>query len=148
MRLALYGGLSTLLAVGVIFNAMHQRSNFYAACVYLSKSSACVMVRCSGVYTCAHKCTYILMLFTQYRFCSIWDFWWQCASGKLCRRSSLAICVPLKSRWVLGTSNAKNFCFFLKQKISISICTNDHGMLSRKRAWQWRSFEKSSTYNL
>ncbi|KAI8147015.1 hypothetical protein BJV82DRAFT_508777 [Fennellomyces sp. T-0311] len=44
MRLAVYGGFSSLLALGVILNAMHQRSNFYAACVYLSKSSACIMI--------------------------------------------------------------------------------------------------------
>ncbi|ORY99143.1 hypothetical protein BCR43DRAFT_455635 [Syncephalastrum racemosum] len=44
MRLALYGGISSLLAIGVILNAVLQRANFYAACVYLSKSSACIMV--------------------------------------------------------------------------------------------------------
>ncbi|KAF7722395.1 E3 ubiquitin-protein ligase hrd1 [Apophysomyces ossiformis] len=44
MRLAVYGGVSTLLSLGIILSAMHQRSNFYAACVYLSKSSACVMI--------------------------------------------------------------------------------------------------------
>ncbi|KAI9498754.1 hypothetical protein BDB00DRAFT_754525, partial [Zychaea mexicana] len=44
MRLAVYGGASSLLALGVILNALHQRSNFYAACVYLSKSSACIMI--------------------------------------------------------------------------------------------------------
>lgn len=45
MRLAIYSGVSSLLALGVILNAMHQRSNFYAACLYLAKSSACIMVR-------------------------------------------------------------------------------------------------------
>lgn len=45
MRLAVYGCVSSILAIGVVLSAMHQRSNFYAACIYLSKSSACMMVR-------------------------------------------------------------------------------------------------------
>ncbi|CDH56792.1 zinc finger protein [Lichtheimia corymbifera JMRC:FSU:9682] len=44
MRLAIYSGVSSLLAIGVVLNAMHQRSNFYAACLYLAKSSACIMI--------------------------------------------------------------------------------------------------------
>ncbi|KAL0076647.1 hypothetical protein J3Q64DRAFT_1811371 [Phycomyces blakesleeanus] len=44
MRLAVYGGASFMLALGVVLSALHQNSNFYAACVYLSKSSSCVMV--------------------------------------------------------------------------------------------------------
>ncbi|OZJ05982.1 hypothetical protein BZG36_01239 [Bifiguratus adelaidae] len=44
MRLAVYGGISTLLATSVVTTALRQRSNFYAACIYLSKSSACMMV--------------------------------------------------------------------------------------------------------
>ncbi|KAI8639723.1 hypothetical protein BD408DRAFT_471436 [Parasitella parasitica] len=44
MRLAVYGCVSSILAIGVVFSAMHQRSNFYAACIYLSKSSACMMI--------------------------------------------------------------------------------------------------------
>jgi hypothetical protein len=44
MRLAVYGGVSTTLAAAVILSAFTHRVNFYAACVYLSKSSACMMV--------------------------------------------------------------------------------------------------------
>jgi hypothetical protein len=44
MRLAVYGSVSSILAIGVVLSAMLQRSNFYAACIYLSKSSACMMV--------------------------------------------------------------------------------------------------------
>lgn len=44
MRLAVYGCVSSILAIGVVLSAMHQRSNFYAACIYLSKSSACMMI--------------------------------------------------------------------------------------------------------
>lgn len=44
-RLALYGAVSTVLAVWTVLNAFRQRSNFYAAAVYLSKSNACMMVR-------------------------------------------------------------------------------------------------------
>ncbi|KAI7893950.1 uncharacterized protein EV154DRAFT_438868 [Mucor mucedo] len=44
MRLAIYGCVSSILAIGVVLSAMHQRSNFYAACIYLSKSSACMMI--------------------------------------------------------------------------------------------------------
>ncbi|KAI8378430.1 hypothetical protein BD560DRAFT_390366 [Blakeslea trispora] len=44
MRLAVFGGVSSILAAGVILSAMYQRSNFYAACIYLYKSSACMMI--------------------------------------------------------------------------------------------------------
>lgn len=35
---------SVALAAGVILKALHQRANFYSACVYLSQSSANLMV--------------------------------------------------------------------------------------------------------
>ncbi|KAJ2964481.1 hypothetical protein NQZ79_g612 [Umbelopsis isabellina] len=44
MRLAIYGGVSTLLAASVIAEAFRQRSNFYTACIFLSKSSACTLI--------------------------------------------------------------------------------------------------------
>ncbi|GAM38702.1 hypothetical protein TCE0_033r09645 [Talaromyces pinophilus] len=44
MRLAAYAGVSVTLAAGVILKALHQRSNFYAAAVYLSQSSANLMI--------------------------------------------------------------------------------------------------------
>ncbi|RAL13578.1 E3 ubiquitin-protein ligase HRD1 [Aspergillus homomorphus CBS 101889] len=44
MRLAVYAGASTALATGVFLKALHQRANFYAACVYLSQSSANLMI--------------------------------------------------------------------------------------------------------
>ncbi|KAF9201066.1 E3 ubiquitin-protein ligase hrd1 [Haplosporangium sp. Z 27] len=43
-RLAVYGAVSAVLAGGVIANAFAQRSNFYAACIYLSRSNACMMI--------------------------------------------------------------------------------------------------------
>ncbi|CAO3569066.1 unnamed protein product [Mortierella alpina] len=43
-RLAVYGAISTALAGGVIASAFAQRSNFYAACIYLYKSNACPMI--------------------------------------------------------------------------------------------------------
>ncbi|KAG0199811.1 E3 ubiquitin-protein ligase hrd1 [Mortierella sp. GBA30] len=43
-RLAVYGAISTVLAGGVIASAFAQRSNFYAACIYLYKSNACMMI--------------------------------------------------------------------------------------------------------
>ncbi|KAF9363490.1 E3 ubiquitin-protein ligase hrd1 [Mortierella sp. NVP85] len=43
-RLAVYGVISTLIAGGVIANAFAQRSNFYAACIYLYRSNACMMI--------------------------------------------------------------------------------------------------------
>ncbi|KAG0240196.1 E3 ubiquitin-protein ligase hrd1 [Mortierella sp. GBA43] len=43
-RLAVYGAISTVLASGVIANAFAQRSNFYAACIYLYRSNACMMI--------------------------------------------------------------------------------------------------------
>jgi hypothetical protein len=48
-RLTLYGFISTSLFLWTVLNAFRQRSNFYAAAVYLSKSNACVMVRPSLV---------------------------------------------------------------------------------------------------
>ncbi|KAJ5424792.1 Zinc finger RING-type [Penicillium cf. griseofulvum] len=44
MRLAAYTGASVVLATGVFLKALHQRSNFYSACVYLSQSSANLMI--------------------------------------------------------------------------------------------------------
>ncbi|CAI2168997.1 16670_t:CDS:10 [Funneliformis geosporum] len=44
VRLAVYGGISTLLTLSIIAAAFRQRPNFYAACIYLSKSSACIMI--------------------------------------------------------------------------------------------------------
>ncbi|PYI03925.1 hypothetical protein BO78DRAFT_471691 [Aspergillus sclerotiicarbonarius CBS 121057] len=44
MRLAVYAGASAALASGVFLKALHQRANFYAACVYLSQSSANLMI--------------------------------------------------------------------------------------------------------
>ena len=36
--------VSTTLAGGVILKALHQRPNFYSACVYLAQSNANLMV--------------------------------------------------------------------------------------------------------
>ncbi|CAG8606426.1 3530_t:CDS:10 [Ambispora gerdemannii] len=44
VRLVVYGAVSTFLAFLVVAAAFRQRSNFYAACIYLSKSSACMMI--------------------------------------------------------------------------------------------------------
>lgn len=44
VRLAAYGGLSCLLAGYVVLSSFRQRSNFFSAAVYLSKSNACMMV--------------------------------------------------------------------------------------------------------
>ncbi|KAJ5114527.1 hypothetical protein NUU61_000286 [Penicillium alfredii] len=44
MRLAAYTGASVALATGVFLKALHQRANFYSACVYLSQSSANLMI--------------------------------------------------------------------------------------------------------
>ncbi|RDW81714.1 E3 ubiquitin-protein ligase HRD1 [Aspergillus mulundensis] len=44
MRFAAYAGASVALATGVFVKALHQRANFYSACVYLSQSSANLMI--------------------------------------------------------------------------------------------------------
>ncbi|KAH1496227.1 hypothetical protein LV164_007506 [Aspergillus fumigatus] len=44
MRLAAYAGASAALATAIVLKALHQRANFYAACVYLSQSSANLMI--------------------------------------------------------------------------------------------------------
>ncbi|MCJ1477496.1 E3 ubiquitin-protein ligase synoviolin [Lambiella insularis] len=44
MRFTAYAGTSMVLATGVIIRALHQRANFYSACVYLAQSNACLMV--------------------------------------------------------------------------------------------------------
>lgn len=43
-RVALYGLISTLAAIAVVFNAFRQRSNFYSATVMLGGSNGCMMV--------------------------------------------------------------------------------------------------------
>ncbi|KAG0150014.1 hypothetical protein CROQUDRAFT_713679 [Cronartium quercuum f. sp. fusiforme G11] len=61
MRLAVYGAVSTLFATFAILSAFRQRSNFYGASVYLSKSNACMMVLCNfGIF-----CTVIFFKFLQ-----------------------------------------------------------------------------------
>ena len=37
--------VSTALATAVVLKALHQRANFYSACVYLAQSNANLMVR-------------------------------------------------------------------------------------------------------
>ncbi|KAL4798246.1 hypothetical protein BDV19DRAFT_357340 [Aspergillus venezuelensis] len=44
MRFAAYAGASVALATGVFLKALHQRANFFSACVYLSQSSANLMI--------------------------------------------------------------------------------------------------------
>ncbi|KAK2840513.1 hypothetical protein FQN49_006204 [Arthroderma sp. PD_2] len=44
MRLAAYTGTSVVLAAGVAFRALHQRSNFYSAAVFLSQNNANLMI--------------------------------------------------------------------------------------------------------
>ncbi|KAL6715707.1 E3 ubiquitin-protein ligase hrd1 [Lecanora helva] len=44
MRFAAYAGTSLVLATGVVVRALHERANFYSACVYLAQSNACLMV--------------------------------------------------------------------------------------------------------
>ncbi|KAI9735664.1 MAG: E3 ubiquitin-protein ligase synoviolin [Cirrosporium novae-zelandiae] len=44
MRFLAYAGTSVALASVVILRALHERANFYSATVYLSQSSACVMI--------------------------------------------------------------------------------------------------------
>ncbi|MCJ1392859.1 E3 ubiquitin-protein ligase hrd1 [Xylographa bjoerkii] len=44
MRFTAYAGTSMVLATGVIIRALHQRANFYSACVYLAQSNACLMI--------------------------------------------------------------------------------------------------------
>ncbi|SLM34443.1 ring finger protein [Lasallia pustulata] len=44
MRFAAYAGTSMVLATGVVIRALHQRANFYSACVYLAQSNACLMI--------------------------------------------------------------------------------------------------------
>jgi hypothetical protein len=63
MRLAAYAGASVALAAGVFVKALHQRSNFYSACVYLSQSSANLMV---GVPNFAVSATGNLILTISY----------------------------------------------------------------------------------
>ncbi|GAA5882481.1 hypothetical protein JCM16303_001758 [Sporobolomyces ruberrimus] len=43
-RMQAYGLVSTTIFVSTVINAFRQRSNFYAAAVYLSKSNACMMI--------------------------------------------------------------------------------------------------------
>ena len=44
MRFAAYTSTSVALATGVVLSALHQRANFYSACVYIAQSNACLMV--------------------------------------------------------------------------------------------------------
>ncbi|KAE8212079.1 hypothetical protein CF327_g4235 [Tilletia walkeri] len=43
-RLFIYGAITTALAVAVTFNAFRQRSNYYAAAVWLGRSNGCMLI--------------------------------------------------------------------------------------------------------
>jgi hypothetical protein len=45
LNLWAYAVGSTVLAVGVVVNALHTKEQFYPAALYLSKSKACSLVR-------------------------------------------------------------------------------------------------------
>ncbi|KAK4942338.1 E3 ubiquitin-protein ligase hrd1 [Elasticomyces elasticus] len=60
MRWAAYAGFSTALAGGVILKALAQRPNFYSAAVYLSQSSANLMILTNLLFVVA--CTFLLGL--------------------------------------------------------------------------------------
>lgn len=59
-RWTAYAGLSATLAAGVILKALAQRPNFYSAAVYLSQSSANLMILCNLVFVTA--CSGLLLL--------------------------------------------------------------------------------------
>ncbi|KAI1627418.1 hypothetical protein EDD37DRAFT_554897, partial [Exophiala viscosa] len=60
MRWTAYAGFSTALAGGVILKALAQRPNFYSAAVYLSQSSANLMILTNLLFVVA--CTFLLGL--------------------------------------------------------------------------------------
>lgn len=47
---------SVALATGVFLKALHQRANFYSACVYLSQSNANLMVSFLSVWIAGSFC--------------------------------------------------------------------------------------------
>ena len=59
-RWAAYAGVSTVLAAGVVLKSLAQRPNFYSAAVYLSQSSANLMILCNLVFVSA--CSLLLFL--------------------------------------------------------------------------------------
>ncbi|EHY59437.1 E3 ubiquitin-protein ligase hrd1 [Exophiala dermatitidis] len=60
MRWTAYAGASTALAAGVILKALAQRPNFYSAAVYLSQSSANLMILTNLLFVVA--CTFFIGL--------------------------------------------------------------------------------------
>ncbi|KIW65634.1 hypothetical protein PV04_07876 [Phialophora macrospora] len=60
MRWTAYAGVSTALAAGVILKALAQRPNFYSAAVYLSQSSANLMILTNLLFVVA--CSFLLGL--------------------------------------------------------------------------------------
>ncbi len=54
-RLTAYGLASSALTTLAIVNAFTQRANFYAATVYLAKSSGSMMVRSLGLLLVPHQ---------------------------------------------------------------------------------------------
>ncbi|KEF59527.1 uncharacterized protein A1O9_04371 [Exophiala aquamarina CBS 119918] len=60
MRWTVYAGVSSALAAGVILKALAQRPNFYSAAVYLSQSSANLMILTNLLFVIA--CSFLLGL--------------------------------------------------------------------------------------
>lgn len=59
-RWTAYASLSTVLAAGVILKSLAQRPNFYSAAVYLSQSSANLMILCNLVFVTACSGLFLL----------------------------------------------------------------------------------------
>ncbi|KAK5135049.1 hypothetical protein LTR08_005709 [Meristemomyces frigidus] len=57
MRLGYYVGASTAAAAACLLKALHQRPNFYSAAVYLSQSSACLLILTNLLLVAA--CTFL-----------------------------------------------------------------------------------------
>ncbi|KAI9728421.1 MAG: E3 ubiquitin-protein ligase hrd1 [Chrysothrix sp. TS-e1954] len=60
MRVAAYAGASTVLALGVVLRAFHERPNFYSAAVYLGQSNACRMILLNMLLLTASASMYVL----------------------------------------------------------------------------------------
>lgn len=93
-RILLYALVSTIALSAVILNALKNHSNFYSVAIYLSKSNRSVLVR--PLTLCI-----VILSNVLYRYWPTLVFFLLSYADMLCKESFLALCGPMRSRYLL-----------------------------------------------
>jgi hypothetical protein len=118
-RIILYGLASAITVSAVIVNALKNHSNFYSVAIYLSKSNrsvlVCVLTVC--LVNSSNQLHFRYWLTSAFSSLSYVDI--------LCKEYSLALCDPMKLRYLLQLRPYPEFvftlCYFPKATIRSSM---------------------------